>query len=168
MTTRITFDVEGLDEITERLNAGDAKLKIILNDGLRKIGKLVVPAKGTGPLADETPKRTGKLARSSFFQIVGGTNLQKLWVMQPAKSPEGDFYGEYVREGTPPHEIRPKEKKALHWMGESGEDVFATLVHHPGTKANPYHKRVVARLIGGIQNIINEMGRSMTAYISGR
>lgn len=46
-------------------------------------------------------------------------------------------YGPFVHEGTPPHEIVPKTRKALRWVG--GNDfVFAKHVNHPGTKADPF------------------------------
>ncbi len=167
MTTEIQFEVQGMEELKKRLNNGDTVMRITLNEGLRAIGRLIVPAKGTGPLADETPKRTGKLARSTYFTIQGAPEDQELDVLQPARSEEGDFYGLYVREGTKPHEIRPKNKRALRFMMDD-RVVFALRVKHPGTKANPYHKRVLARLMPDIQAIVNQMGAKITAYISGK
>ncbi|MYL45052.1 hypothetical protein GLV94_05305 [Virgibacillus halodenitrificans] len=46
----------------------------------------------------------------------------------------GAEYGGYLEEGTPPHVIRPKNKKALYWYGASHP---VKEVHHPGTKAQP-------------------------------
>ena len=43
-------------------------------------------------------------------------------------------YGVYLEEGTPPHVIKPKEKKALHWVGAKHP---VKRVKHPGTKARP-------------------------------
>lgn len=43
----------------------------------------------------------------------------------------GVKYGPYLEEGTPPHVIRAKNKKALYWRG-AGHPVKA--VKHPGTK----------------------------------
>lgn len=169
MASEVTFEVHGLTELQERLNQGDTLLRITLNEGLRKIGSLIVPAKGTGPLADETPKRTGKLARSTFYRI-SGKNQQELVVLQPARTPElygAHFYGWFVREGTEPHEIRPVNAKALHFfMGD--EEVFATKVNHPGTLPNPYHKRTLTKLMPHIQQIVNRMGERITAYLSGK
>jgi len=163
----IDFEVQGLDDLTKRMQNGSTYVKISLNEGLRAIGRLIVPAKGSGPLADETPRVTGKLARSSFFQIVGGTQNQMLKVSQPAMNEAGDFYGFWVREGTDPHEIRPKNKLALRFM-IGGQVIFAKKVNHPGTKPNKYHHRVLARLKAPIQNIVNQMGQRITAQLSGR
>ena len=169
MPSVVYFEMRGVKELANRLNRGDTKLRITLNDGLRDIGRLLVPAKGTGPLADATPKRTGKLARSTFFRIIGA-EIQELIVLQPARTPEeygAEFYGWFVREGTGPHEIRPRIAKALHFfMGD--EEIFATRVNHPGTQANPYHKRVLESLMPQIQQIVRRIGMRVTAYLSGK
>lgn len=164
--SEIIWEVHGMDALTERMSKGSTYIKISLNEGLREIGRLIVPAKGSGPLANETPKVTGKLAQSSFFQIEGGPQIQRLVVKQPAMTPAGDFYGWWVREGTDSHEIRPKNKTALRFMIGS-EVVFAKVVHHPGTRPNKYHKRVMARLRGRIQSVVNKMGRRVTAQLAG-
>lgn len=46
-------------------------------------------------------------------------------------------YGVYLHEGTRPHVIEPRRKKALRWT-DGGRFVFARRVKHPGTKADPY------------------------------
>jgi hypothetical protein len=46
-------------------------------------------------------------------------------------------HASHVEEGTPPHEILPRSKRALHWNTGSG-DVFAGRVEHPGTQAQPF------------------------------
>ena len=120
------------------------ELFIIFNEGLRDIGRLFVPAKGTGPLADETPKRSGKLARSSVFQIMGGPEEQRLEIRQGAKSPLGVFYGFIVREGRGP--VHAIKAKALHFF-IGGQEFFRKSV---GPAApNPYHIRVLDRLYAG-------------------
>lgn len=43
----------------------------------------------------------------------------------------GVEYGEYLEDGTPPHVIRPKNKKALYWKGATHP---VKQVNHPGTK----------------------------------
>lgn len=44
-------------------------------------------------------------------------------------------YARYVEEGTGPHRIVPRVKKALHWKG-AAHPVLA--VNHPGSRAKPY------------------------------
>ncbi len=170
MPAEFSFEVQGLAELQEKMNrASDSEIKIALNDGLRDIGRLFVPAKGTGPLADNTPVRTGRLARSSFFELTGsGIEDQTLIILQPAKTPEvygGHFYGAFVRGGTRPHKIRARIKKALRW--ESGGQVhFATEVNHPGTLANPYHIRTLEQLTPQIQDTVNTMGAKVAGFFS--
>jgi len=168
----ITIETQGLNEAI----AATRKLQgpftgIVINDGLREIGKTFVPSKGTGPLADATPKVTGKLAKSTFFElfaakVIGiGIKEQILQIKQPARTPpmyDSKAYGVFVREGTKPHKILPRYKKALHWASgggaaEGGQDFFATEVNHPGTKPNPYHIRVAQALSLQIQGIVNRM-----------
>ena len=162
----IQIDTSGLNEAI----AATRKLKgpftqAVINDGLREIGRKFVPAKGTGSLADATPKNTGKLAKSTFFELltsrlVGfGIREQALLIKQPARTPpeyDSKEYGVFVRGGTKPHKIRPRYKKALKFkMG--GGDVFATEVNHPGTKPNPYHIRVATALRLQVQGVVNRM-----------
>lgn len=46
-------------------------------------------------------------------------------------------YGVYLHQGTNPHVIEPRRKKALRWT-DGGKFVFARRVKHPGTKKDPY------------------------------
>ncbi|MGC4947698.1 hypothetical protein ACLQ2N_16070 [Streptomyces sp. DT224] len=48
----------------------------------------------------------------------------------------------YVLNGTRPHIIRPRRKKALRFE-VGGRVVFARVVHHPGTKPNDFMKRAL-------------------------
>lgn len=46
-------------------------------------------------------------------------------------------YGPFVHEGTKPHAITPKSKKALRWVSGS-RFIFAKKVNHPGTQEDPF------------------------------
>lgn len=82
---------------------------------------------------------TGALRRSigSFFTF-HGRNLEGRVGANPAGSRVG--YGVYHHEGTPPHIIRPKQAKALRFK-IGNRIVYAQVVHHPGTRPNPYLTR---------------------------
>ena len=54
----------------------------------------------------------------------------------------GAKYGGYVHQGTRPHVILPRNKKMLAWKVGKGYR-FAKIVHHPGTKANPFLQKAV-------------------------
>jgi len=167
MGSTIEFNFEELEDLTDRVQSADTVARISLNDGMRALGRLFVPAKGTGPLANATPKVTGKLARSTFFQIIGGPKEQILKILQPARTPDGEFYGEFVRDGTRPHDIRPKNAKALRFMIGSNV-IFAMVVKHPGNRPNPYHKRTLAALRPRVGQIVKRMATNITAHIAGR
>ena len=164
MSSRIEFDYIELEQLKNRVvQSGDTVTRITINEGLRKIGRLIVPASGTGPLADATPKLTGKLARTTVFQIIGGPKNQVLEVRQAAKSDLGVYYGFIVREGRGP--VIAISAKALHFF-IGGQEFFRKSVGP--AKANPYHKRVFAQLKPQIQKIVNDMGRKIIAHINGR
>ena len=44
----------------------------------------------------------------------------------------------FMHEGTRPHIIRPRIKRSLRWMVGLDNEVYAKVVHHPGTKADPF------------------------------
>lgn len=77
-------------------------------------------------LQARAPVDTARLRNSIKFKVVGNEIIISMV-----------GYAVYVEFGTPPHLIRPKNAKALHW--KSGKkDVFAKVVHHPGTRPNPF------------------------------
>jgi len=61
-------------------------------------------------------------------------------------------YATYVENGTRPHEIRPRRRKALKFK-VGGRTVFATVVHHPGTKGVHFMARAVREV--GLRNGYN-------------
>ena len=73
------------------------------------------------------PVRTGYLASTVYKQVSGSEG-----VVGVAAS-----YGKAVVEGTAPHEIRPTNGSVLSFM-VAGKRVFTPIVHHPGTKPNPF------------------------------
>ena len=164
MATAMWIETYGLKELTARVNrSGDTVMRISINDGLRAIGRLFVPATGTGPLAAETPKVTGKLRRSTVFQVIGGPMAQAIEIRQAARSPLGVFYGFIVREGRGP--IEAKRAQFLHFFID-GTEFFRKRVGP--AEPNPYHQRVYARLFPQVQGIVNKMGERVAAYISGK
>lgn len=171
MATDIEFDYHELEDLARRgQEAGDTVTRISINEGFRKIGRLIVPAAGTGPLANATPRgETGKLARSTVFQIIGGPMAQVLEVRQAARSALGVYYGFIVREGSglwgpTGQPIRARNVKALHFF-IGGTEFFRKSVK--GQRPNPYHRPVFAQLKPQIQRIVNDMGRRILAHISG-
>jgi hypothetical protein len=87
------------------------------------------------------PRKTGNLGRSIHIGSVTPTRAETI---------ASADYAAYVELGTRPHEIRPRNRKALRWAADGasarlsgtprsgGRVRFAKRVMHPGTKARPY------------------------------
>lgn len=102
-------------------------------------------------IKDAAPRKTGKLKAAVKKQKFGGRGLV---FISKAIAP----YAFYVLEGTRPHKIVPKYKKALKVPGVG---VFKS-VQHPGTKANPFVDKGVSNARGDIQRKVNEFEKWLT------
>lgn len=70
-------------------------------------------------------------------------------------------YSAALEYGTKPHTIEPQNKKALHFK-KDGKDIFAKIVHHPGTKPLAIMRKAALKIqkqIGGI--FINNFKREL-------
>ena len=65
-------------------------------------------------------------------------------------------HGKFVEFGTPPHVIRPKNKKALAFK-VGGENIIVKEVHHPGTRPNPFIRTTINTKL--VKIIEEEMSR---------
>ncbi len=72
------------------------------------------------------PVNTGRLRNSIKVKAIKGGIL--IWMAS---------YGQEVEFGSSPHIIKPVNKKALKFKSEK-DTVFAKVVHHPGTRPNPF------------------------------
>jgi phage gpG-like protein len=83
----------------------------------------------TGRLRNSITHELGRDTRGLFVRV--GTNVE---------------YALYVEMGTRPHEIRPRNARALRWKdaGAPGGYRFATVVNHPGTRARPFLRPALA------------------------
>lgn len=89
------------------------------------------------------PYRTGQLSLTFFSRIDG---LTAMW------GPTVD-YAAAVEFGTGPHDIVPKNKKALFWPGARHP---VKRVHHPGSAPNPYMERIIANASAPINALFEE------------
>ena len=94
----------------------------------------------------DTHTQTGALARSLRLKSDGKGG----WIV--GHDQQMAPYAPFVHWGTRAHEIRPREKKALRWVGEKGaitrnaqgrfvsgtKFVFARFVRHPGYEGDPW------------------------------
>ncbi|MFI7113959.1 HK97 gp10 family phage protein [Nonomuraea sp. NPDC050227] len=68
-------------------------------------------------------------------------------------------YGADVEYGTQPHEIRPRDAKALHWVDSEGQDMFRRRVWHPGTEPQPYMRPAFEKATAPIDDVMSQVGK---------
>jgi hypothetical protein len=98
------------------------------------------------------PRRTGNPGRSIRLGAVTPTMAETVATAN---------YAAYVELGTRPHEIRPRNRKALRWAAgnprlsgsprSGGQVRFAKRVQHPGTRARPF-------MLPGAQKALRDVG----------
>jgi len=108
------------------------------------IGRIAADA-----IREEAPERSGALKRSVQHAVrVVGRIGGGLSVRVVANRP----YAGWVIEGR--GVVRPVRARCLHWMTESGEDVFA--MRAGPTKPNPFHERGWKRAYPSVRQRWNE------------
>ena len=91
--------------------------------------------------------RTGQLERS--IDVKFNENNGVVYI-DSQSAPHGPF----VHQGTGAHTIFPKNKKALRWAPQGGGAFhFAKVVHHPGTKSDPFLYNALRNKHDDIRNI---------------
>lgn len=89
------------------------------------------------------PVDTGRLRASGKISYSG------LFSFRPKATIVFDVdYAQMVNDGTRPHVIRPKNASVLRFV-VGGRVVYAKVVHHPGTRANPFLDRALREVVGG-------------------
>lgn len=167
----IEFEAEGFDDLGERLNRAETVRRISMNEGLREIGKIMVPI-----LKAHTPVgATSKLRNTTVFQIRPLGSEQLLQIRQGAKS-GGAFYGRFVRGGRKPGR-QPPIAALLPWvikkLGVAGPRarsvafLVARKIGKRGVKANPYHVRALRAGMSQVQGAVNRMGQRVVAFLGG-
>jgi hypothetical protein len=73
-------------------------------------------------------------------------------------------YAPYVEFGTGPHIIKAVNKRVL--ANTATGQIFGSVVHHPGTKANPFLERIIAASQGAIDDLFNQALQTITDAIS--
>jgi len=83
------------------------------------------------------PVDTGRLRASIRLESRRDLLLRTKWTIG-----SDVVYAPYVNDGTRPHIIRPRTKQVLRFK-VGGRIVYARVVHHPGTKAQPFLDRAL-------------------------
>jgi len=98
-------------------------------------GKLVLAMKARCPVSADMPD-SGRMRSSIRFVPAPGN--------ERLVGPDTD-YTNYVVFGTRPHVIKPRNKQALYWPGAPYP---VAVVHHPGTKPNPFMIEALGAIAG--------------------
>ena len=118
---------EGMSEATGTLRTLPAHLE---KSTLLEMAQVAYDAAQKGAGRHNKPGGTGAMFQSLYNRpIPNGREVGH----DPNRAPHAMF----VQLGTRPHEIRPKNKKALRWAS-GGQFFFAGKVKHPGYRGDPY------------------------------
>jgi HK97 gp10 family phage protein len=98
------------------------------------------------------PRRTGNLASTIVKEVRDGEASINVLAS----------YAEYVVKGTRPHIIRPANGLVLAFEGAGGKMVFTRLVHHPGTKPNPFMQNAAEDARGKAEEVFSQLWLELT------
>jgi hypothetical protein len=121
-----------------------------------------VAQKISGPLKDMLVERLVDVAwEAAFWGAPVKTGYLASTITKSVESGEGSIqalasYAACVEYGTAPHEIRPINGSVLKFM-VAGKMVFTPLVHHPGTRANPFMQRAVDEAVGKVDSVFADL-----------
>ena len=142
----LSIEIRWADEVTKKFkNLSEKDLKAATDKWLKESAILIEwEAKKEVPVDNGNLRKSIKSAVYPDYAVVY-TNI---------------FYAPFVHEWTKPHLIRPVRKKALFWIDKEWMGHFATLVHHPWYKWNPFFTRAAEnkseRIVNRFYEIINE------------
>jgi len=128
----ITLHFDGLDPKT----AG-AQLHKAVREGADRAVRVACET-GETVAKREAPYRTGELRDSIHGRPTGGSANQATGIVEATAA-----HASLMADGTNPHTIRARRKRALHWVDEGG-DRFAVSVAHPGTKPDDFFEQAKA------------------------
>lgn len=133
--------VEEWHDVAARIGAGTSTAVSAAADRGEAVAKVTAPHRSYA-LRDSID---GKLVSSSGMSADGEVRIDVP-------------YAAVVVEGSRPHIIEPRRKKALRFKS-GGETVFAKRVHHPGTKPNPFMETAIrpateAQLVNTMEAVI--------------
>lgn len=130
---QIKITIEGADKMRAALKKGSTIAPGYISRALDSSIKIVESnAKREAPV-NRSPGITGGNLRQSISSRMASSFSAVVSV--------GVAYAVAVHEGTRPHVIRPVVKRALANI-RTGQ-FFGKIVHHPGTRANPFLQRAV-------------------------
>jgi HK97 gp10 family phage protein len=130
--SNVTITIKNYDQVTALFKAAPARMTQEIHNAVsRSILQIERNVKREAPVN----KRGGggNLRQSIRSQMLG---------VAKGMVEVGAEYGAFVEFGTRPHVIRVKHKKVLANRREN--KIFGEVVHHPGTRANPFFTRGIS------------------------
>ena len=151
MPEAFTIKINGLDKLTTALKNSP----IIAGKQIGKAIALSVALVNRNAKL-EAPAKTGIL-RAGIHSRINPLN---------GKVESTVNYGIFVHEGTSPHIIRYKKSGRGGLYNSKTKQGFGRLVHHPGTKANPFMKRGAERSEIGVQGLFSKAINNIVRQIA--
>lgn len=143
----LKVEIVGLDDLLRDVKRAGGDAKPLVTAALFNSGNLV-----QRNVRNRAPHRTGTLQRSILNEV-----------KYPAATVTvNEKYGQYIEQGTRPHDITPVNKQALYWKGALNP---YKKIHHPGTKARPFfgpgveasHEGIIDQFTKVIERLVREM-----------
>jgi HK97 gp10 family phage protein len=149
MSQPLSIQIDGLDDFINDVKKAHANSQPLVRAALQNSAtKIQHNVRG------HAPHKTGALQRSVLTTV----NYPS------AKVTVEESYGRYVEDGTRPHLITPKNKKALFWKGALNP---YKSVKHPGTKANPFFQIGVEESILYVQEQFVKVSEKLITTMAG-
>jgi HK97 gp10 family phage protein len=139
---RVEF--KGFERLREALRRAPETTVKEIGIAVRKSGVIV-----TNAAIKESPvnKQTGGGQLRQNIRMILKTNTR-------AEVISNALYSHFVEGGTSPHTIIPRNKKAL--ANKRTGQFFGKIVHHPGTRANPFMRRALTQSQSAIDGFFRE------------
>lgn len=146
----MNVQIVGLDSLISDAKSAGMNVKPLIRGALQN--SVTLTQKN---IREEAPHKTGALQRSILTTIsYPGASVQTQ-----------EKYGAFVEDGTKAHVIMPKNKKALFWKGAMNP---YKVIHHPGTKANPFFARGVQKSETGILEQFTKVIERLVKEMAGK
>lgn len=148
---KMEIDIQGMEEMGRLLRLlGDEGPKELGGAMWREATAIMNASKAIVPVKLSTLKTSGHVQLPKYDATGVSVTL--------GYGGAASAYAAFVHEGTRPHIIRPRYAKVLHFFVK-GQEVFTTIVRHPGTKPTKYlqipfeaaSKGMIERLAGALR-----------------
>lgn len=149
MSQPLSITVDGWDDFIVGVDLANNSVQDLLNAGLQNSVTEI-----QSNVRQRAPHKTGNLQRS----VLTSVNYPTAQVIVD------EVYGTYVENGTAPHDIFPKNKKALYWNGAFSP---VKAVHHPGTRAQPFFAPGVDASLAYVDDQLTKIADKLISFMAG-